>query len=320
MWRWAKLALFGLCGLIFAVAVAGATYQWIATRKDLVANPPPGRLVDVGGHRLHILCTGVGSPTVILEGGLGGAGTVGWTLVQADVSKFTRVWSYDRAGMGYSDPGPSPRTARRITRELARLLEGSEIEGPLVLVGESIGGLFVRVYATEHEARVQGLVLVDASHEDQEMTMPRIAPFVPLLSTIGVFRLLGVSFGNVESLPTSVRGFARATAFRTSAYEATADEGTHLPQTADEVKASRRTLTMPVVVVTAGVGGDPEWQRLQRDLVGLSTNGCQAIAERSGHLIALGEPGAVVEPIRSIVRMARGARNVAPCARGTGEP
>ena len=318
MRRWVKPALLGLCGLIIAVAVGGATYQWMATRQDLAATPPPGRLVDVGGHRLHILCTGAGSPTVILEGGLGGAGTVGWTLVQAEVSKFTRVCSYDRAGMGYSDPGPSPRTARRITRELARLLDRSGLEGPLVLVGESIGGLFVRVYASEHEAQVRGLVLVDASHEDQEMTMPRIAPFVPLLSTLGAFRLLGVSFGNVESLPASVRRFARATAFRTSAYRATADEGTHLPQTAVEVRASRRMLTMPVVVVTAGLGDDPEWQRLQRDLVRLSTSGCQAIAERSGHLVALGEPAAVVEPIRSMVQMARGARTVAACPHGTG--
>jgi pimeloyl-ACP methyl ester carboxylesterase len=224
------------------------------------------------------------------------------------------VCSYDRAGTGYSDPGPSPRTARRIGQELAQLLDRTGISGPLVLVGASIGGLFVRVFASEHGERVAGLVLVDASHEDQEMRVPRIAPLVPLLSSTGVFRLLGVSFGGApESLPASVQGFARATAFRATAYQATADEGIHLPETAAEVRASRRKLAVPVVVVTAGLGSDAGWQRLQRDQVGLSEQGCQVIAEQSGHVIALGQPQAIVEPIRAIVHTARGRNDLPLC-------
>jgi len=303
MWRWAKRILIGLCGLIVVAALTGAAYQWIATRKDLAANPPPGRLVDVGGHKLHIWCTGSGEPTVVLENGLGGgSGIVGWSFVQPEVAKFTRVCSYDRAGTGYSDPGPSPRTARRIAYELAQLLDRTGISGPLVLVGASIGGLFVRVFASEHGERVVGLVLVDASHEDQEMRVPRIAPLVPLLSSIGVFRLLGVSFGG-----------AHVTAFRAAAYQATADEAIHLPETAAEVRTSRRKLTIPVVVVTAGLGADAAWQSLQRDQVGLSEQGCQVIAEQSGHVISLGQPQAIVEPIRAIVHTARGRKDVPLC-------
>jgi pimeloyl-ACP methyl ester carboxylesterase len=314
MWRWAKRTLIGLCGLAVVAALTGSTYQWIATRNDLAANPPPGRLVDVGGHRLHIWCTGSGQPTVILENGLGGSG-LGWSFVQPEVAKFTRVCSYDRAGTGHSDSGPSPRTARRIGQELAQLLDRTGVRGPLVLVGASIGGLFVRVFASEHGERVVGLVLVDASHEDQEMKVPRIAPFVPLLSATGVFRLLGVSFGGTgESLPPSVQPLARATAFRAAAYQATADEGIHLPESVAEVKASRRKLAIPVVVVTAGQGGaDSEWQKLQRDQVGLSEDGCQVIAERSGHVIALGQPQAIVEPIRAIVERARGRKDAPLC-------
>jgi len=303
MWRWAKRILIGLCGLIVVAALTGAAYQWIATRKDLAANPPPGRLVDVGGHKLHIWCTGSGEPTVVLENGLGGgSGIVGWSFVQPEVAKFTRVCSYDRAGTGYSDPGPSPRTARRIAYELAQLLDRTGISGPLVLVGASIGGLFVRVFASEHGERVVGLVLVDASHEDQEMRVPRIAPLVPLLSSIGVFRLLGVSFGG-----------AHVTAFRAAAYQATADEVIHLPETASEVRTIRRKLTIPVVVVTAGLGADAAWQSLQRDQVGLSEQGCQVIAEQSGHVISLGQPQAIVEPIRAIVHTARGRKDVPLC-------
>lgn len=316
MWRWTKRTLIGLGGLVVVAALAGATYQWIATRKDLAAYPPPGRLVDIGGYRLHIWCTGSGAPSVILEAGLGGS-SAGWGFVQPEVATFTRVCSYDRAGMGYSDPGPSPRTTRRIAHELAQLLDRAGIGGPLVLVGASLGGFTVRVFASEHADRVAGLVLVDASHEDQEVNVPRIAPFVPFLSSVGVFRLLGVSFGPPpDSLAPSVRGRARATAFRAAAYQATADEGIHLPESAAEVRASRRKLAIPLVVVTAGRGADPAWRSLQRDQVGLSERGCQVIAEQSGHAIALGQPHAVVAAIRAIVDTARGRNDAALCVSG----
>jgi pimeloyl-ACP methyl ester carboxylesterase len=298
---------------VVVAALAGTAYQWTATRNDLAASPAPGRLVDVGGHQLHIWCTGSGEPTVILENGLGGS-TLSWSFVQPEVAKFTRVCSYDRAGMGYSDPGPSPRTARRIAQELAELLDHTGINGRLVLAGASIGGLFVRVFASEHGDRVGGLVLVDASHEDQKMSVPGITPFVPLLSTIGAFRLRGVSFGGTgEYLPPPLRGYARATAFRTSAYQATADEGLHWSDSVAEVKASRHKLAIPVVVVTAGRESDPEWQRLQRDQVGLSEEGCQIIADQSGHVVAFGQPQAIVNPIRAIVERIRGRKDVPLC-------
>lgn len=313
MWRRTKRTLIALCGLVVVAASAGATYQWIATRKDLAANPPPGRLVELGGHKLHIWCTGSGAPAVILESGLGGS-SADWGFVQPDVAAFTRVCSYDRAGMGYSDPGPSPRTTRRIAHELAQLLDRTGISGPLVLVGASVGGLAARVFASEHAQRVAGLVLVDASHEDQEMDVPAIAPFVPLLSSAGVFRLLGVSFGPTpESLAPFVRGFARATSFRAAAYQATADEGIHLRESAAEVKATRRKLTIPVVVVTAGRDTDAVWRGQQRDQVGLSPQGCQVIAEQSGHVIAVDQPQAIINAIRAIVDMARGRTDVTLC-------
>jgi len=313
MWRRTKRTVAALGGLVVVAALTGAAYQWVGTRNDLAANPPPGRLVDVGGHRLHIWCTGSGAPTVILETGLGGS-SADWGFVQPEVAAFTRVCSYDRGGMGYSDPGPSPRTTRRIAHELAQLLDRTGTGGPLVLVGASTGGLAARVFASEHAQRVAGLVLVDASHEDQEMDLPRIAPFVPLLSSLGVFRLLGVSFGPpAASLAPSVRGFARATRFRAAAYRATADEGIHLRESSAEVKATRRRLTIPVVVVTAGRDADAVWRDQQRDQVGLSPRGCQVIAERSGHVIAVDQPQTIVDAIRAIVDTARGRSDVALC-------
>jgi pimeloyl-ACP methyl ester carboxylesterase len=251
---------------------------------------------------------------VILEAGLGGS-SVSWGFVQPEVARFTRVCSYDRAGLGYSDPGPSPRTARRIARELARLLDRSAIEGPVVLVGASAGGFSARVFASEHPERAAGLVLVDASHEDQETDIPRIAHFVPFLSSLGVLRLLGVSFGrSPASLPPPVRDFARATSFRAAGHRTAADEIIHIRDTVAEVRATRRQLNIPVVVVTAGRGTDAVWRDLQRDQVSLSSRSCQTIAEQAGHVVALDEPEAVVNAIRATVDAVRGRTDLPLCA------
>ncbi len=301
-----------LGGFLVVAALSGATYQWLATRNELAATPPPGQLVDIGGYRVHLWCTGDGSPAVVLDTGLGGSSS-DWGFVQPDVARFTRVCSYDRAGMGYSDAGPSPRTARRIASELAELAR-SGIGGPVVLVGASIAGFDVRVFASDHPERAAGLVLVDASHEDQAHEVPRMAWFVPLLSTIGALRLLGVSFGQrVESLAPSVRQFARATSFRAAGYQAAADEIIHIRESASEVRRSRRKLTIPVLVVTGGRGADEHWRQLQRDQASLSERGCLIIAEQSGHVVAIDQPEVVVDAIRTVVETARG-HDVPLCA------
>jgi pimeloyl-ACP methyl ester carboxylesterase len=311
MWRWTLRGLVGLSGFLILAAVCGATWQGLATRKELASTPPPGRLVDVGGHRLHLWCMGAGAPAVILENGLGGS-SADWGYVQPDVARFTHVCSYDRAGMGYSDPGPSPRTARRIASELAELVARSGIAGPVVLAAASSGGFNVRVLASEHPDRVAGLVLVDASHEDQLHEVPGLARFVPLLSSVGGLRLLGVSFGlRPESLPPSTQRFARATGFRAAGYQAAADEIIHIRQSASEVRASRRKLTIPLVVVSGARGADATWRGLQRDQVKLSERGCQIIAGQSGHVVVIDQPQVVVDAIRRTVEAARG-RNDAP--------
>jgi pimeloyl-ACP methyl ester carboxylesterase len=311
--RWIKRILIGFGSLVVVAAIAGATYQGVATRRDLARIPAPGRLVDVGGHRLHIWCSGSGAPPVILETGLGGS-SADWGFVQPEVARFTTVCAYDRAGMGYSDAGPSPRTMGQIVRELAQLLDRTGVTGPVVVVGASIGGLAARLLASEHPDRVAGLVLVDASHEDQDVEVPRVAPFVPLLSSLGIFRLLGITFGPPPAtLAPAVRGFAEVTGRRAAAYQTSVDEFTHLRQSAAELRAARRQLDMPVVVVTAGRGTDAEWLKLQRDQVSLSPRGCQMIAENSGHGIASGQPEIVIRAIQSVVDAVNGRGDAGLC-------
>jgi pimeloyl-ACP methyl ester carboxylesterase len=145
--------------LLISVIVAGQQKD----RKP--AYSLPGKLVDVGGFRLHLNCTGRGGPAVVLIAG-GGDFSFDWGLVQPDVSRFTRVCSYDRAGLAWSDPGPTPRTMRQEAYELHTLLKTARVKAPYVLVGHSVGGLIARVYAEQYADEVAGMVLVDPTHED----------------------------------------------------------------------------------------------------------------------------------------------------------
>lgn len=305
MARVVRRVLGTVCGLVVAAVVTGAVYQWFSTRRDIAHRPPPGEFVDVGGQRLHISCSGVGDPTVVFESGLGGS-SVDWGFVQPSVAGFTRACTYDRAGLGYSDPGPSPRTAERIVRELRVLLDRVGVTRPIVLVGASLGGFSARVFATVHEDRTAGLVLVDASHEDQNLEIPAIAPFAPLLASLGVFRFLGISFTlDPDTLAPAVRDYSRATRFRTSVYSAAASEVMHVKESADQVRAARRVLNVPLVVVTGGHGNSGRWKELQQDQLRLSTSSCQLIAERSGHTVPIGQPDAVIRAIHIVVDAAR---------------
>jgi pimeloyl-ACP methyl ester carboxylesterase len=135
--------------------------------------PPPGKLVDVGGWRLHLNCTGKiegNAPPVVLEAGSGDF-SVDWGLAQPEVARFARVCSYDRAGSGWSELGPRPRTWRQVAYELHTALHKAGEKGPYVLVGQSIGGLLIRVYANQYPKEVAGMVLVDSTHEDTELMM-----------------------------------------------------------------------------------------------------------------------------------------------------
>ncbi|HZI74994.1 MAG TPA: alpha/beta hydrolase, partial [Gemmatimonadales bacterium] len=153
--------LAALVGLIVVLGLVGASYESAAEAADVRAYPPPGQLVDVGGYRLHINCTGTGSPTVVIESGWGDM-SAAWGWVQPEVAKTTRVCTYDRAGMGWSEASPEPRVAREYAKELHTLLANAHETGPYVLVGHSMGGFTVLVYAHDYPADVSGLVLVDS--------------------------------------------------------------------------------------------------------------------------------------------------------------
>jgi pimeloyl-ACP methyl ester carboxylesterase len=291
--RWVRRILVGLLILIASVAAAGFGYQHVSDRRDRARTPAPGALVDVGGYRLHMVCAGSGSPAVILDSGLGGS-SFGWQGIAASVAAFTRVCAYDRAGQGFSDPGPSPRTSEQISREVSALLRATRA-APAIAVGASVGGWHMRVLASTHPAEVAGLVLVDASHENQPLTTPPFARLVPIAGRLGVMRLLGIEIG--RDYP--------AMAFQAHRFAALYEELTAMPDSVEQVKACRRELQVPVVVISAGLGTDPEWRAFQSDQTTLSRRSCQIVAENSGHVIEQGQPDAVVRGIRSAWEAAR---------------
>src|SRR5918995_5554862 len=207
LWKWMKRVSIGLTGFVLLLLLAGVVYQFLATKNDERKYPAPGEMVDVGGYSLHLNCTGEeGTPTVVMDSGLGGT-VLDWQLVQPEVAKFTRVCTYDRGGMGWSERSPQPRTSQQFVEELHALLGNAGVEGPYVLVGHSLGGVNVQLFVSQYPDEVAGMVLVDSALVDLDV-LPLTESLQPspvsmkILATTGVTRLpytlLGETPGNTS--------------------------------------------------------------------------------------------------------------------------
>ena len=288
--------------------VAGAASGRPIDASD--AQTRPGTLVGISSHRLHIHCTGRGSPSVIFESGLGGT-SLDWVRVQPAVSEFARACSYDRAGYGWSDLGPGPRHAARIAWELERLLRRRHVPPPYVLVGHSFGGLVVRLFAARKERQaVAGLVLVDATHERQFERLATAGLRTPTAPTGRRFVI--ANHGSVPSaLPETLKPLAQRLALARKSIRALYGELGALRYSARQVGAIRRVPEAPVIVLArgpreeAGSGRDSRldtiWLELQRDLGRTMSNGSFQMVAGSGHYIHLERPERVVSAVRTLV-------------------
>jgi pimeloyl-ACP methyl ester carboxylesterase len=160
MWTALKRTGLGVGALLLTLAAVGFGYEHVMAAADARSFPPPGRTPLVNGRAMHLNCQGTGSPTIVMDAGLGGW-SMDWSAVQTSIARSSRVCTYDRPGLGWSSPRPEPRDAQHAVDELHALLTTAENGGPLVLVGHSNGGLRMLLYAAEHRADVAGLVLVD---------------------------------------------------------------------------------------------------------------------------------------------------------------
>jgi pimeloyl-ACP methyl ester carboxylesterase len=307
------------------------------SQVELVSPPPRGRIVDLGGHRLHVDCRGKGSPTVILEGGFEEF-SFDWILVQAKVAAFTRVCSYDRAGYAWSDSGPKPRTFGQMNLEVHDALAKLGERGPFVLVGHSFGGPVVRNFANAYPRDVAGIVFVDAVSEDQRFEMWKRAvlmrdgakgnaippthenllesdtPDVPTYYRAGP-RKIEPPF---DRLPVDVQTLQLWAESQRTLASAEENERTWSPEYfalwhADPKASSLGSV--PLIVLTRSHGGfkdldipavqqEEERKRSQERLATLSTRGEQRLIE-SGEDMQIEAPDAVVGAIDDVVKMAR---------------
>lgn len=315
--------LIPLAGGIMGFTGVGFLYQTLADRRDRKRYPPPGSLVNVNGHRMHLVCQGEGEPTVVFEAGLA-CTHLDWSRVLPEVRKMTRAVVYDRAGLGWSDPGPLPRTGRQMATELHDLLCQAGIRGPLILVGHSYGGLIVRLYAEQYPDEVAGLVLVDASHEDQKAYAPHVASLRqrikdemewqwyrlrPLLARVSILRLWG-HFREVEEskLPSEVRAMARSIGLRAHAYDWLWTEYSAIDRTSAQIRGSKLPAHIRTVILAGGNDFlDPvfqnAWLTLQEDLSRKLPNASYQVVAGSGHYIQLDQPQAVIDAIRLLLKI-----------------
>jgi pimeloyl-ACP methyl ester carboxylesterase len=291
---------------VLALASIGGGYQTLGEAADAKAYPMPGRLIDVGGHRLHLRCTGAGTPTVVLEPGAGGmSSSLGW--IAPAVARATRVCVYDRAGRGWSEPADTAQDGAQIVTDLHTLLQRGHVPGPYVLAGHSFGGLYVLTFAARYPDEVAGMVLVDSTapasaanpgtpspgHGGSANGMSRVAALVSSSARLGLGRLYAqVDFG---SLPPRSRDEVRASVATASMLRSTIDEYLQATASTEQAAALRDFADKPLIVLTAGSGHDAAWSAAQDRLATLSTNSVHRVVDGATHqdLITSQEDAAV---------------------------
>lgn len=333
--RWVGRAALGFLILSAALAAAGAIYQAIASANDAKAYKPVDQMVAVEGTQLRLNCRESGSPTVVLEAGAS-VSSIAWLRIQDDVAAFTRVCSYDRAGLGWSDVLSREISPQEVAEMLHGLLENGGEQPPYLLVGHSMGGVYVRAYAADYPDDVVGMVLVDSSHENQNVLFPpeflkinstqayafqfcrMTAPF-GLIRSIRMMDSLAASF----SLTEEEAGPLLAEMNRTGYCGAAMREMNMFNDYASQEKELSSLGDMPLIVLSAGQDAQEiydslpaafqaqltldvvqqevdAWNAMQDELAALSTRGRRLVIQDSGHNIQLDAPQVVIDAIRDV--------------------
>jgi pimeloyl-ACP methyl ester carboxylesterase len=320
-------------GVLLAAVIVGAAYEQIGERNQARRLPRIGRAVDIGGRSLNIDCSGEGSPAVIFDSGAGLPG-LQWSAVQAEIAKETRACSFDRAGFGWSDMGPFPRTSEAMSSDLHQLLHRVGVSMPFIYVGHSLGGLNARVYNAMYPTEIAGVVFVDAAHEDEPRRAPAFmlghnaprALWHPIWIAAQTARLLGVIrlMTRSPSLPSDPAQRTReqilaALRSQPKAIASLADASG--PESYREAESAGGFGDRPVFVLTRGkvqqsapvtdmdkqgVAYEQVWMHeIQPRLARLSTHGKQVIVANSGHDIPAEAPEAVIGAVREVLRDVR---------------
>jgi pimeloyl-ACP methyl ester carboxylesterase len=307
-----------LAGLIFFLGLV----IYLLVREHTTRNkyredyPPPGKMVSVGTHDIHLNCVGSGSPTVVFEADLDQYGSLSWVPVQERIGELTRACSYDRAGILWSEPGPLPRDGETIASELSAVLDAAGEEGPYILVGHAFGGAYVRIFAGQYPDDVCGMVLLESSHPEMlarfskygvkpEIPDRNIRPLILFLSHLGS---PGRYKGNIYNLPPEI--YDPVQAFLPESSMTWFDEKVESPNTLAQAGQYEYLGDWPLIVLATsgpspslgdlGQKLDDLWVEMQQELLLLSENS-EFRSYEIGHYPQLQSPELVIEAIQDVL-------------------
>jgi pimeloyl-ACP methyl ester carboxylesterase len=303
------------------LSALGGGYETYRETTDRASYPMPGRLIDVGGHSLHLDCTGTGSPTVVLEPGLGEPSTaMAW--IAPDVATTTRVCVYDRAGRGWSESASAPQDGVQVATDLHTLLERAGEPGPYVLAGHSAGGIYILNFAQRYPQQVAGVALLDSMHPEQYTKIAswpafyemfrRVSALLPPLSRLGVGRAFGgTGYGD---LPPLARDEQRAFWSTPRHGRSVRDEFSELRTAMAQVQSMTSLGDRPLVVVTAAKEAAGGWMEAQDELAALSTNGDHRIVSDATHATLIDNSAIATQSSQAIRDVVTSVRTGAPVA------
>jgi pimeloyl-ACP methyl ester carboxylesterase len=295
---------------------------YLLVRESITRNkyrsvyPPPGKMVNIGTHDIHLNCVGSGSPTVVFEADLDQYGSLSWMSVQERIGELTRACSYDRAGILWSEPGPLPRDGETIARELSTVLDAAGEEGPYILVGHAFGGAYIRIFAGKYPDDVCGMVLIESSHPEMltrfgeygvvpEIPDRNIRPLILFLSHLGS---PGRYKGNVYNLPPEI--YDPVQAFLPESSMTWFDEKVESPNTLSQAGYYEYLGDWPLIVLATsgpspslgdlGQKLDDLWLEMQRELLLLSENS-EFRSYEIGHYPQLQSPELVIDAIKDVL-------------------
>ncbi|MFY9803533.1 MAG: alpha/beta hydrolase [Candidatus Acidiferrales bacterium] len=326
--RVGETVVLSLVVLLAASLAALAAFNAAASQYFFSRHTAPGKLYDVAGYKMHLNCTGAGSPTLLLDAGLSNDSLI-WANVQPELSKLTQVCSYDRAGFGWSELRPEPRDAQHLTDELHALLTAAGVTGPLVLMGHSISGLYIRDYAVRYPQNVSGLIFVDGSTPLQDARFPaemqlaeknedRELRKLEWLSVLGITRAMGGCAPEAGFSKSAAKLLAEDEC-RTSVVVATAQELSSVPQSGDETIHSGPFGDLPILIFSqdpdspplpgfsaqAGKSLSTTWNQMQEELKNLSTRSRRIIAKGSSHYVQIDRVSLLNNEVTTFIKQIR---------------
>lgn len=320
--RWMLYPVIGVTGL----AGIGGAYQIVGT-VTAPSSSMPGRLVDVGGHRLHLSCTGSGSPTVVLEAG-GGAMAAQLAHITPAVARASMICVYDRAGRGWSEPADSPQDALAISTDLHTLLQRAGVPGPYVMAGHSFGGLYALTFAANHPDEVAGMALIDSTSPDysnpvgsavrpatsrSDDVVGRTAALTSSVARLGLGRLFAALASS--DLPSYERAQVRATSATPAALRSIIEEYGRASASTDEAASLRDLGNRPLMVLSASVGNAPDWLQKQERLASLSTDTVHRVVDGASHASLVSEEAYAATSSQAILEVVSAVRTGQPLSR-----